>query len=100
AVAPAGARMLGVALELADLAGCAVDVGEQAARRFAVEAGGGHQHVAALDALGPGPGVELDPVVPALLGRERGKVDAARARVTARRRLPAHASGTDWPACT
>src|SRR6266496_2086319 len=77
AVAPAGAGMLGIALELADGQGVAVDVGEQAAGGFAVEAGGRHQHGAAPDPLG----VQVGPVVPALPGRDRGQMDPARSRV-------------------
>jgi hypothetical protein len=53
AVAAPGARMLRISLELAHLEAVAVDVGQEAAGRFAVEAGGGHQHVAVLDPLGP-----------------------------------------------
>src|SRR5487761_600993 len=120
AVAASRAGVFGVALELAHLEGLAVDVGEQAARRLAIEAGGGHQHAVALDALRPGARVELLPVVPALPRREGGQVDATCSRVeglaasldgSPRRadpRLelaelagPGHqARGTDWAACT
>src|SRR5581483_4504884 len=70
AVAPARARVLRVALQLSDLSGLFVDVREEAARRLAVEAGRRDERVAALDALGPRGRLELDPVVPALAGRE------------------------------
>src|SRR6185295_5809473 len=46
AVASPRARMLGVAFELLHFQGRAVDVGEQAARGLAVEAGRGDQQVA------------------------------------------------------
>src|SRR5205823_3855827 len=66
AIASARSRMFGIALVLADLQRLAVDVGEQAARGLAVEAGGRNEHVVALDAPRPGPRIELGPVVPAL----------------------------------
>ncbi len=77
-VAASRARMFRVALELANLEGIFVDVGQQPTGRFAVEARRRYQHVAFLDALGPGLGVELDPIIPAFLGRERCEVDSAR----------------------
>src|SRR5579859_1919936 len=111
--------MLWIALELADLQRVAVDVGEQPAGRFAVEAGRGHEHEPPLDLVWPGFRVELNPVVPALPGRESREMHPARARIeglpprlgfSACRRYPlvqpgqslvgAHASGTAWPACT
>ena len=81
AVAAARARVLRVALELAHLERLAVDVGQQAAGRLAVEAGRRHEHVVPLDPLAASARVELDPVVPALLRREGGELGAARARV-------------------
>ena len=54
AVAAPGARMLGVSLELAHPQAVPVHVGEQAAGRLAVEAGGGDQHVAVFLAGRPG----------------------------------------------
>ena len=66
AVAPARAGVLGVALELAYLQRVAVDVGQQPARRLAVEARRRHEHRAALHAPRPRARVELHPVVPAL----------------------------------
>ena len=116
AVAAPRPGVLGVALQLAHLAGVPVNVGEQAAGRLAVETGGGHEHVAALDAGGPGLRVQFHPVVPPLLRREGGECGAARALVE--RLAPGggrgpigrnaglvghrhpHASGTDWPDCT
>ena len=88
AVAPARARVLRVALELAHLQRLAVDVGEQPARRLAVEARRRDEHEALLHALRPRARVELDPVVPALLRRERGQVHAARARGRTSPRAP------------
>src|SRR5215472_9974819 len=69
--------MLGVTFELAHLQRVAVDVGKEAACRLAVEAGGRDEHVALFFAFGPGARVELDPVVPALPGREGREVDPA-----------------------
>ena len=69
------ARMFGVAFELPDLQGVLVHVRQQPARRFAVEAGGGDKHVPLFDPPGPRFGVQLDPVVPPLLGRERGQME-------------------------
>src|SRR5215470_8417437 len=109
--------MLGVALELPDLQRVAVHIGKKAAGRLAVEACGWHQHVARLLAPRPCTRVELDPVVPALLGRERCQVDTAGSRIECLSpclgcrtggfdalvqiaQLLVHASGTDWPACT
>ena len=132
AVAAAGAGVLRVPLELAHLERVAVDVGEEAAGGLAVEARRGHEHVAALAALGPRLGVEFNPVVPAFARRKGGEVGAAGAGieglaaalglaaggahalvelVEAARGVGAgtvragavgraHASGTDWPACT
>src|SRR5579859_6983884 len=109
--------MLGVAFELAHLQRVAVDVGEQTASRLAVETGRGHEHIAAFNLARPGLRVELDPVIPAFFGRERGQVDSAWSGVEGlaaglglgSRRLDslvqpmdavvaAHASGTTWPA--
>ena len=119
AVAAPRARVLRVPLELAHLKCLAVHVRQQPARRLAVEAGRGDEHVAALDAFGPRARIQLDPVVPALLRGEGGQVDAARARVEGLAAgldlragggdtviafveggACAHAIGTDWPACT
>src|SRR4030095_5429135 len=54
AVAAAAARVHRVALELLDLQRLLIDVGEQAARRLAVEADRRDERVATLDLLGPG----------------------------------------------
>src|SRR5262249_42002952 len=69
AIASAAAGMRRVAFELLDREGLAVDVGEELAARFAVEADRRDQRVAPLDLLGPGDRVVLFPVVPALDGR-------------------------------
>src|SRR6185436_2697049 len=87
AVAPARAGMFGIAFVLADLERLAIDVGEQAARRLAVEAGRRHEHVAALDAPRPRARVELRPVVPPLARRKGGEIGPAGSWVS-------HASGT------
>ena len=73
AVAAAAGRVLGVALELGDLAGVAIDVRGEPARRFAVEARRRHERVVALDAFGPRLGVELGPVVPLVVRRVVGE---------------------------
>ena len=64
AVTAAAGGMRRVAFELAHPPGLLVDVSEHPAGRLAVEAGGWHQRVAALDPLRPGVGVEFDMVVP------------------------------------
>jgi hypothetical protein len=81
AVAAPRPGMLGVALELADLEGVPVDVGEEATRRLTVETGRGHEGIVLLHSIRPRPGVELHPVVPTLLGWEGGEMDPARTRV-------------------
>ena len=75
AVASAAGRMRRVTLELAHQAGILVDVGKHPAGRLAVEAGGRHQRVAPLDALGPLVCVEFDVVVPILWVGELAEVD-------------------------
>src|SRR4029453_1108973 len=81
AVAARRARVLGVALDLADLERLAVHVGQQTAGRLAVEARRRHQHAVALDALRPRPRVELDPVVPALARRVGAELRPAGSRI-------------------
>src|SRR6187402_953453 len=73
--------MLRVAFELADLAGLAIDVGEETARRLAVEAGRRHQLVALLDPLRPRLRIELGPVVPAFVRRIGAELRTARTGV-------------------
>src|SRR4029077_16439173 len=63
AVAAAAARMHRVALELLDLEGRRVHVGQQPAAGLAVEADGRDQRVAPLHLARPRLGVELLPVV-------------------------------------
>src|SRR6266404_4434521 len=64
AVAAPAPRMHRVALELVDLEGLDVDVGEQPAGRLAVEADRGDELEAALDLARPRLAVQLLPVVP------------------------------------
>ena len=78
---PRDAGMLGIAFKLLNLAGDFVDVGEQPARRFAVEAGGGNERVVPLLALRPGLRIKLGPIVPALLWRKRREMTPARAGI-------------------
>ncbi len=73
--------MLGIAFKLLHLAGDFVDVGEQPAGGFAVEAGGGNERVVTLLAPRPRLRIELGPVVPALLGWKRREMTAARAGI-------------------
>ena len=63
-VAPARTWVQRIALELLNLAGVLIDVGEQPASGFAVEARGRHKRVTALDFFRPAPGVVFDPVIP------------------------------------
>ena len=129
AVPPTGTGRIRVAFELAHLHRLSVHVRQQAARRLAVEARRRDQHVVALGALRPVSRVQLHPIVPSLPRRVRRQVAATGAGVERlaagfgagpRCRHPfaaptgvvglagpglglasgAHASGTDWPACT
>src|SRR5712691_10212382 len=86
--------MFRISFVLADLERLAIDVGQESARRLAVEARGWNEHVVALDAAWPGTGVELGPVVPSLTRWERHQLGAARAGIVL------HASGTACPAPT
>src|SRR5579875_4130350 len=72
AVAPSRPWVLGVPLELAHLVGFPVDICQKATSRLAVEAGRRHQHRVVLDPPRPCARAQLDPVVPALRGREGG----------------------------
>src|SRR4029450_3297291 len=81
-------------LELADLLRAPVDPRQQPAGGRAVEADGGDQQVALLDAPGPLLGVVLAPVVP-LLGWREGLQPGPR-----REAFDAHASATCCGACT
>ena len=74
--ASAAGWVLRVAFELRDLSGFLIDIGEKPARRFAVEADGGNKLVMLLDAARPGFGIVLDPVVPLLDRRTKGKMAA------------------------
>jgi hypothetical protein len=86
----AAAGMDRIALEAADLAGRLVDVGQEPARRFAVEADRRHQTHPALDLSRPRLRVVLDPVVPPLRRRRGGHLIGN----------VLHDSGTSWPALT
>ena len=66
AVAATARGVLGVALDLVDLARFLVEVTEQTATSFAVEARGRYQRVLLLDLRRPRLGVELGPVMPLL----------------------------------
>ena len=73
AVPPAAAGMHGIALELLDAARGLVDVGEEPARGFTIEADRRDQGEAPLDLLRPGRRVVGLPVVPSLDRRIRGE---------------------------
>ena len=109
AIAPTGSGMGRVALDLDDLFGLLVDVGEQAARGLAVEACRRHQHVVLLDLLGVRLGVVHHDVVP---GLDRRIVRQCASRAHAECFGPGcigavrdghvspQDSGTSWPALT
>ncbi len=69
AVPAAAPRVLRVALDLGDLAGRLVEIGDETAARLAVEARGRDHRVVALHPVRPRLGVELGPVVPTIVGR-------------------------------
>ena len=73
---PAAGGMHWVALKLRDLPGFFVDIGQQPASRFAVETNRGNQRVMFLDPPRPSLGIVLNPVVPLLHRRSRGKMAA------------------------
>ena len=77
--------MFGITLEFSDAERLRINIGQQAAGRLAVKTRGGNQHGVLFDALRPGAGVQLNPIVPALLGRKRCEVVATWARI---KRLP------------
>jgi hypothetical protein len=64
AQAAAAGGVHGIAFELGHLSGFLVDVGQQAAGGFAVEADGGDELVVARDFARPGGGIVLHPIVP------------------------------------
>jgi hypothetical protein len=72
AVAATAAGVHWVPLELFNFERFFVDVGEQAAAAFAVEAGGGNEHVAPRHALWPRFAIPFDPVIPVGSGRVVG----------------------------
>ena len=74
--ASAAGRMLWVAFKLRDLSSFLIDIGEDSARRFAVEADGGYKLVVLFDAARPGFGIVLDPIVPLLDRRAIRKMAA------------------------
>src|SRR5579872_775124 len=89
--------MLGIAFELADLARVFVDVRQQPARGFAIEARGRDERITMLFALRPRFGLDFCPIVPTLFGWKRGQMNPAGTLI---KRFVAHARGTDCPACT
>ena len=66
---PATRGMHGIAFKLVDLLRLLIDVSQQPARRFAVEANRGDEVVVLLDTPRPRLGIKLSPVVPFLHGR-------------------------------
>ena len=69
--------MFGVTFKLLHFAGDFIDVGEEPARRLAVEARRRHQRIMPLDPLRPRPRIQLRPIAPPLLGRERRQMPPA-----------------------
>src|SRR5579862_1482671 len=68
--------MHGIAFEFGNLPVRFIDVGEEAAGGFAVEADGWDELVVLLHAARPGLGIEFDPIVPALDRRTGGEMAA------------------------
>src|SRR5439155_20518088 len=79
AVAATTARILRIAFELLNLISVFVDIGEQSARRLAVETGRRHELIASLFAPRPGLRIQLSPIIPALLRRKRREMNTRRA---------------------
>src|SRR6185503_16104953 len=67
AVAATRTWMFRIAFKLLNFACDLIDIGEQTARRLAIETGRGNQGVVALFALRPCLRIELSPIVPTLL---------------------------------
>src|SRR5262249_26205917 len=78
AIAPAAARILRIAFELLNLICFFVDIGEEPARRLAIETSRRHELVMPLLALRPRLRIQLSPIVPALFWWEGGEMDAGR----------------------
>ena len=68
--------MFRIPLEFSDAERLRINIGQQATGRLAVKTRGGNKHRVLFDALRPGAGVQLNPIVPALLGRKRREVIA------------------------
>ena len=81
AVASARTGVFRITFKLLDLAGDFVDIGQQPARRLAVEARCGHERIVPLDSSRPRARIELGPIVPPLLRRKGRQMPAARALV-------------------
>ena len=73
--------MLGIALELLYLASDLIDISKQSTRRFAIKASGGDEGIVPLLSLRPRTGVELGPIIPTLLRRERCKITPTGPRI-------------------
>src|SRR5262249_17525518 len=82
AVTPTAARMHRIAFELLDAQRVLVDVGEQPARRFAVETNRRDQLVAPRNLSRPRDRIELLPVVPAPDRRIGGQTALARRQIS------------------
>ena len=61
---PAARRMHRIALELGDLPGFFVDIGQQSAGRFTIETNRRNKLIMLLQSTGPRLGVEFNPVIP------------------------------------
>ena len=69
AVAPTAARMGRIPFKFFDFERFTINISEQAAGAFAVEAGGRNDGVLAFLTIGPGLGVQLAPVMPLVVRR-------------------------------
>src|SRR5208282_2054784 len=81
AQAPAAGGMLGITFKLRDLSGSLIDIGKKAAGGLTVEADGGNELIMLFDAAGPRFGIVLNPIVPLLDRRTKGKVAAVALKI-------------------
>ena len=78
AVAPARTGMFGIPLKLLNFTSDLVDVREQPARRFTIETRSRNERIMPLLPLWPRPRIQLGPIIPPLLRRERRKMTPTR----------------------
>ena len=73
--------MFGIPLKLLNLTRDLVDIREQPTRRFTIEASGRDERIVPLLPPGPRRRIQLGPIIPPLLGRERRQMASAWTRV-------------------